>query len=328
MHCFTIALESPSIFYWSKLLIALATIIQLTTNKYRGGGECFSLTTAPTFQQSFRRRSPLRGPPSPSFHWSSFSSRYAAMPSSCSFFARNAALRTPFTTYIINLLIANLLSQLFQQPLSIAAQLYTWPHLGQGLLPRLPVRLIRHPRDCLQLPLPHHAQPHLGRGQSDQLSTVSHKNPGTICVCSAVALRAHGDAAGSGDECHVLRDPAGRGLLRGTGTAAGLVHCASAVAVRDSVKLPDCGLSRDLLIARAASSTPQPPDPTESYQVISGEREIRPVGILCVMKYFRKFVWALLLVAWNGTKSQIWDNDRDSEQRAKTIAFSMGINYI
>ena len=46
-------------------------------------------------------------------------------------FFRNANLRTPFTTYIINLLIANLLNQLYQEPLEIVSYLYSFPYLGR-----------------------------------------------------------------------------------------------------------------------------------------------------------------------------------------------------
>ena len=45
-------------------------------------------------------------------------------------FARNANLRTPFTTYIINLLVVNLFTQMFQQRLTIVSHLYSFPYLG------------------------------------------------------------------------------------------------------------------------------------------------------------------------------------------------------
>ena len=133
MHCFPIALENPSILCWSKLLIARAAIIPLTTNKYGGGGGEMLLINGSSNISAVI-------PPPFTTPWTSITvlSLVIFLIAVCCnafvlfIFARNTALRTPFTTYIINLLIANLLSQLFQQPLSIAAQLYTWPHLGQG----------------------------------------------------------------------------------------------------------------------------------------------------------------------------------------------------
>ena len=46
--------------------------------------------------------------------------------------ARNAGLRTPFTIYIINLLVANLVNQIYQQPLTIATLLYSPTYLGRA----------------------------------------------------------------------------------------------------------------------------------------------------------------------------------------------------
>ena len=47
-------------------------------------------------------------------------------------FARNANLRTPFTIYITNLYIANLINQIYQQPLTIATHLYSAKYLGRA----------------------------------------------------------------------------------------------------------------------------------------------------------------------------------------------------
>ena len=46
-------------------------------------------------------------------------------------FARNANLRTPFTIYVINLLVANLVNLLYQQPLRIVSYLYSSTYLGR-----------------------------------------------------------------------------------------------------------------------------------------------------------------------------------------------------
>ena len=47
-------------------------------------------------------------------------------------FARNANLRTPFTIYIINLFVANLVNQMYQQPLAIVTHLYSSKYLGRA----------------------------------------------------------------------------------------------------------------------------------------------------------------------------------------------------
>ncbi|OQV17887.1 hypothetical protein BV898_08018 [Hypsibius exemplaris] len=45
-------------------------------------------------------------------------------------FIRHGHLRTPFTTYIMNLLVANLFNEIFQQPLTIISKLRTFSSLG------------------------------------------------------------------------------------------------------------------------------------------------------------------------------------------------------